>query len=57
MHAHKLPAHRHTVISDCRKYFGLYLVLITVFAQLSISLITLLVKVFFNGIFQNYCYF
>jgi len=47
MHTHKLPAHRDTVISGCRKYFGLYLVLITVFSQLSISLITLHVKFFY----------
>lgn len=57
MHTHKLPAHRDTVISDCRKYFDSYLVLITVFAQLSISLITLHVKFFYticktNGIFR-----
>lgn len=41
MHTHKLPTHRDTVISYCGKYFDLYLVLITVFAQLSISLRTL----------------
>lgn len=47
MHTHKLKAHRDTVFFDCRKYFGLYLVLITVFAQLSMSLIILHVKGFF----------
>lgn len=46
MHTYKLPAHRNTVISDCREYFGLFLVLITVFAQPSISLITLRVGEF-----------
>lgn len=48
MHTHKLKAHRDTVFFDCRKYFGLYLVLITVFAQLSMSLIILHVKGFFH---------
>lgn len=47
IHTHKLQTPRDTVIFDCRKYFGLYLVLITVFAQLSMSLIILHVKGFF----------
>lgn len=56
MHTHKLPAHRDAVISDYGKYFGLYLVLITGFAQQSISLITLHVGVFYMICKKNFIF-
>lgn len=56
MHTYKLPAHRNTVISDCREYFGLFLVLITVFAQPSISLITLRVGEFYMICKNNFIF-